>query len=69
MRKRRKDRLEVGEHVSFIAEGIKGSGTVDAVMPDNSVVWVWADGGLGRRMLHQGTGTFIQPSRPTAELA
>ncbi|MET3176805.1 UNVERIFIED_ORG: hypothetical protein ABIB52_004683 [Arthrobacter sp. UYCu721] len=58
--KRRRERLKVGEHVAFNADGIKGTGTIDAVMPDNSVIWIWSDGGLGRRMLHPGRGTSIQ---------
>lgn len=69
IQKRWKERLKVGEHVSFIAEGIKATGTIDAVMPDISVVWIWADGGLGRRMLHPGTGTSIHPNKPVLELA
>jgi hypothetical protein len=67
IQKRWEERLKVGEHVSFIAEGIKGSGIIDAVMPDNSVIWIWADAGLGRRMLHPGTGTSIHPKRPVLE--
>lgn len=60
-------RLKVGEHVSFVAEGVSGSGTIDAVMPDRSVIWIWSDGGLGRRMLHRGKGTSINADRPQLE--
>jgi hypothetical protein len=41
----------VGDRVAFDADGFVGSGVVDDVMPDGSVMWVWPDDGMGRRML------------------
>jgi len=41
----------VGDRVVFQADGIAGSGVIDDVMPDGSVVWVWPDDAMGRKML------------------
>jgi hypothetical protein len=41
----------VGDRVVFEADGIAGSGVIDDVMPDGSVVWVWPDDAMGRKML------------------
>jgi hypothetical protein len=41
----------VGDRVVFEADGIAGSGIIDDVMPDGSVVWVWPDDAMGRKML------------------
>lgn len=41
----------VGDRVVFEAGGIAGSGVIDDVMPDGSVVWVWPDDAMGRKML------------------
>lgn len=65
--KQRKVLFKAGDHVSFNAEGVKGAGTVDAVMPDNSALWIWTDGGMGRRMLFPGSGTLVQPTMPAPE--
>jgi hypothetical protein len=62
-----KKAFKVGEHVTFNAEGIKGAGTIDAVMPDNSALWIWADGGMGRRMLLPDSGTLVEPTGPAPE--
>lgn len=45
--------LEVrsGEHVTVQVGSEILSGTVDAVMPDNSYFWIWADSGMGRRLI------------------
>lgn len=41
----------VGDRVVFESDGIPGSGAIDAFMPDGSVVWVWPDDFMGRKML------------------
>jgi hypothetical protein len=41
----------VGERVVFQSDGIAGSGVIDDIMPDGSVVWVWRDDAMGRKML------------------
>lgn len=41
----------VGDRVVFETGGIAGSGVIDDVMPDGSVVWVWPDDAMGRKML------------------
>jgi hypothetical protein len=41
----------VGDRVVFEADGIAGSGVIDDAMPDGSVVWVWPDDAMGRKML------------------
>lgn len=34
------------------------SGIVDEVMPDQSCFWIWADGGMGRRMIDARDATL-----------
>ncbi|WP_138416744.1 hypothetical protein [Sinomonas gamaensis] len=42
----------MGDRVLFDAPGLrKGTGTIDAAMADGSIVWVWPDDGMGRKML------------------
>jgi hypothetical protein len=41
----------VGDRVVFELEGIAGTGVIDDAMPDGSVVWVWPDDAMGRKML------------------
>ncbi|HEX7201903.1 MAG TPA: hypothetical protein VF249_03945 [Arthrobacter sp.] len=45
--------------MSFLDAGLSGTGVVDAMTGDYSIVWIWADGGLGRRMFFQGCGSII----------
>lgn len=40
-----------GDRITLEFDGIKSSGEIDVVMPDGSAIWVWFDGGAGRRML------------------
>ena len=40
-----------GDRVVFESEGITASGVIDDAMPDGSVVWVWPDDAMGRKML------------------
>ena len=35
------------------------SGIVDEVMPDQSCFWIWADGGMGRRMIDARDATLV----------
>ena len=55
----RHPRFTIGERVSFLDAGLSGTGVVDAMTGDHSIVWIWADGGLGRRMFFQGCGSII----------
>lgn len=48
-----------GEHVNLQVGPEFLSGVVDAVMPDLSCFWVWADGGMGRRMVHRSEVTVL----------
>lgn len=53
--------LVPGERLEFQIPGnITGTGTVDAVMPDGSVVWLWLDHGLGRIMILAGECYFLR---------
>lgn len=45
------DVLKPGNHLSFRMGPEALSGVVDAVMADKSCFWIWADGGMGRRMI------------------
>ena len=55
----RHPRLAVGDRVRF-AEGTQaGTGVVDAVTSDYSIIWVWTDEGQGRRMFLQGYGSIV----------
>lgn len=40
-----------GVHVSLQIGQEHVSGVVDAVMADGSCIWIWADGGMGRRLI------------------
>jgi hypothetical protein len=48
-----------GEHVCVQVGPEVLSGLVDAVMPDNSYFWVWADNGIGRRLIDASTVAAI----------
>jgi hypothetical protein len=56
----RHPRLTIGEHVRFTEGSVKGTGVVDAATADFSIVWLWTDGGNGRRMFLQRLGTIIE---------
>jgi hypothetical protein len=45
------DILEPGKHLRLRVGSEVLSGIVDDVMPDKSCFWIWADGGMGRRMI------------------
>ena len=40
-----------GKHLSFRVGPEFLGGIVETVMPDGSCFWIWADGGMGRRMI------------------
>ena len=53
----------VGDRVVFEAEGVTGSGVIDDLMPDGSVVWVWSDNALGRKMLFAADALSVRHAR------
>ena len=55
----RHPRLAVGDRVRFAEGTVAGTGVVDAVTSDYSVIWVWTDDGHGRRMFLQGYGSIV----------
>ncbi|MGN8131693.1 hypothetical protein [Paenarthrobacter sp. 22069] len=55
----RHPRLAVGDRVRFAEGTVTGTGVVDAVTSDYSVIWVWTDDGQGRRMFLQGYGSIV----------
>ena len=55
----RHPRLAVGERVRFAEGTLAGTGVVDAVTSDYSIIWVWTDDGQGRRMFLQGYGSIV----------
>jgi hypothetical protein len=50
----------VGDRVVFEAEGIAGAGVIDDTMPDGSVVWVWPDDAMGRKMLYAADALSVR---------
>jgi hypothetical protein len=56
----RHPRLAVGERVRFVDGTFAGAGVVDAATKDFSIIWVWTDGGAGRKMFLQGPGTIVE---------
>ena len=55
-----------GQRLCFENNGRATSGTVDTATDDDSVVWVWLDGGGGRVMLFPGPETVITKEVPGA---
>ncbi|UUL76202.1 hypothetical protein NG819_20130 [Pseudarthrobacter sp. Fe7] len=55
----RHPRLAVGDRVRFAEGTLAGTGVVDAVTSDYSIIWVWTDEGQGRRMFLQGYGSIV----------
>lgn len=51
--------VKPGQHVTVQVGPEVLSGLVDAVMPDNSYFWVWADNGMGRRLIEASIVTAI----------
>ena len=50
----------VGDRVVFESEGTAGSGVIDDLMPDGSVVWVWPDDAMGRKMLYAADALSVR---------
>jgi hypothetical protein len=49
--------LLLGSRVGLASEGnVIAGGWVDMATPDGSAVWVWLEGGGGRRLIHAGDG-------------
>lgn len=65
----RHPRLTVGDRVRFAEGTVAGTGVVDAVTSDYSIIWVWTDDGQGRRMFLQGYGSIVSAleDEPTAQ--
>ncbi|MDF2051940.1 MULTISPECIES: hypothetical protein [unclassified Arthrobacter] len=55
-------KLRQGDRVRvLLSPGFETGGLVDAITPDNTVVWINLDGGRGRTLLHCGDGIEILP--------
>jgi hypothetical protein len=50
----------VGDRVVFEWEGIAGTGVIDDTMADGSVVWVWPDDAMGRKMLYAADALSVR---------
>lgn len=61
----RHPRFAIGEHVRFADGTSAGTGVVDVATADYSIIWIWTDGGSGRRMFLQGLGAIIEPIQET----
>lgn len=57
------DILKPGNHLSLRVGSEVLTGIVDAVMPDKSWFWIWADGGLGRRMVDASDTAVVGAER------
>ncbi|NUS35713.1 MAG: hypothetical protein HOQ04_04505 [Pseudarthrobacter sp.] len=55
----RHPRLTVGDSVRFTEGTLSGTGVVDAITADYSIIWIWTDEGRGRRMFLQGYGSIV----------
>lgn len=56
----RHQRFEIGEQVRFADGTLAGTGVVDAITADYSIIWIWTDGGSGRKMFLQGLGAIVE---------
>ena len=54
----------VGNRVLFEADGFKGAGVIDDVMHDGSIVWIWPDDGMGRKMLCVADAVVVTCEEP-----
>ncbi|MET3718838.1 hypothetical protein ABIB27_000678 [Arthrobacter sp. UYEF21] len=63
----RHPRFIAGERVRFAEGSTTGTGVVDAATDDYSIIWIWTDGGLGRRMFFQGCGSIISSLKDQQE--
>lgn len=53
-----------GSRVLFEADGFKGAGVIDDVMHDGSIVWIWPDDGMGRKMLCVADAVVVTCEEP-----
>ena len=54
--------LRQGDRVRvLLSPGFETGGLVDAITPDNTVMWINLDGGRGRTLLHCGDGVDVLP--------
>jgi hypothetical protein len=56
------DILRPGNHLRFRVGPEALSGVVDAVMADKSCFWIWADGGMGRRLIDASVVAAMEPA-------
>lgn len=56
----------VGNRVLFEADGVRGAGVIDDVMHDGSVVWIWPDDAMGRKMLCVADAVVVACEEPSA---
>lgn len=60
--------LNPGTRAEVVANGrVVGSGIVDVSMTDGSAVWLWMDGGSGRRLIHVHDGLELKASQRHSE--
>lgn len=59
-------RYRTGQRVSFYLDGAVRKGTIDVVMPDGTLLWVWLDGGAGRRLFSSDDSTLMLQRATTA---
>lgn len=52
-------RLPEGSRVLLVDSREETGAVIDAVMPNGSALWVWLDGGNGRRLIHCGDGVRV----------
>lgn len=50
-----------GDRIQFRSADSTLTGVVDEATPDGSIVWIWEDGGLGRKLLSTDEGV-IEPN-------
>lgn len=60
-------KITIGERVRFADGTFTGTGVVDAVTADYAIIWLWTDGGTGRKMFLEGSGTIVRPIESPAE--
>lgn len=58
--------FSVGNRVLFEADGFKGAGIIDDVMHDGSIVWIWPDDGMGRKMLCVADAVVVTCEEPVS---
>ena len=55
------DELNEGDTVELSCNGVSaGAAAVEAIGVDRTVLWVWLDGGMGRKMIHASDGVQLK---------